>query len=63
MPFGAGPRFCIGNNLAELEAQLLTAQIYQHYDVELVDNREPFGEVAVTMRPRGGLPVRLKRRR
>lgn len=63
VPFGAGPRFCIGNNLAELEAQLLTAQIYQHYDVELVDNCEPFGEVAVTMRPRGGLPVRLKRRR
>ena len=62
IPFGAGPRFCIGANMAELEAQLLLAQIYQHYDVEMCGKGEPFGEVAVTMRPRGGLPVRLRRR-
>jgi len=62
IPFGAGPRFCIGANMAELEAQLLLAQIYQNYDVETLSGEEPFGEVAVTMRPRGGLPVRLKKR-
>jgi len=62
VPFGAGPRYCIGANMAELEAQLLLAQIYQNYDVETLSDEEPFGEVAVTMRPRGGLPVRLKKR-
>jgi cytochrome P450 len=62
MPFGTGERVCIGNHFALLESQLLLSMIVQHYDVELLNNDEIEIEMAVTVRPKGGIPVRLKRR-
>ncbi|MEF3076270.1 cytochrome P450 [Methylobacter sp. Wu1] len=61
MPFGTGERVCIGNHFALLESQLLLSMIVQHYDVELLNNDEIEIEMAVTIRPKGGIPVRLKR--
>mgnify|MGYP001450170022 CR=1 FL=1 len=62
-PFGGGPRICIGNNFALMEAALLLATIAQTYRLRL---REP-GQVVepeplVTLRPKNGLPMRLKKR-
>jgi cytochrome P450 len=62
MPFGTGERVCIGNHFALLESQLLLSMIVQHYDVELLNNDEVEIEMAVTVRPKRGIPVRLKRR-
>ncbi|MBF6647290.1 cytochrome P450 [Methylobacter sp. BlB1] len=62
MPFGTGERVCIGNHFALLESQLLLSMIVQHYDVELLNADEVEIEMAVTVRPKGGIPVRLKRR-
>ena len=62
IPFLTGPHLCIGNNFAMLEGQLLLAMIVQRYVLRL-DPALPVGrDIALTMRPRGGLPVRLEPR-
>ena len=61
LPFGAGPRVCIGSHFALLEAQLALATMVQQVRVRLVEhNVEP--EPMVTLRPRGGMPVVVERR-
>lgn len=54
LPFGAGPRVCIGAHFALLEAQLCLATMVQHVRVRPLAARvDP--EPLVTLRPRGGL--------
>jgi cytochrome P450 len=61
LPFGAGPRVCIGSHFALLEAQLALATMVQQVRVRLVEhNVEP--EPMVTLRPRGGMPVLVELR-
>ncbi len=56
LPFGAGPRVCIGSHFALLEAQLALATMVQRARLRLVATRvEP--EPLVTLRPRGGMPA------
>jgi cytochrome P450 len=62
MPFLSGPHLCIGNNFAMMEGQLLLAMMAQRYEPSLVSRQPAKRDVAVTMRPKGGLPVRLVRR-
>jgi cytochrome P450 len=62
MPFGAGERICIGNHFAMLESQLLLAMMIQAYDLELIDQTEPDIEMIISVRPKGGLPIRIVRR-
>ncbi len=59
MPFGAGPRMCIGNNFALTEGPLLLAIIAQKYSVTLAQGHTVKPEVAITMRPHGGMPMQL----
>lgn len=54
-PFGGGPRLCIGNNFALMEAQLILATLAQRWHLELVSGRPVVAEPLVTLRPRGGL--------
>jgi cytochrome P450 len=60
MPFGTGERICIGSHFALLESQLLLSMIVQHYNLQLLDTDEVEIEMAVTLRPKGGIPVRIK---
>lgn len=62
MPFLTGPHLCIGRDFALMEGQLLLALMVQRYDLEVVPGQTVEREVAVTMRPRHGLRVRLSRR-
>lgn len=62
MPFGAGERICIGNHFALLESQLLLTLIIQEYDFELINKAEPEIEMVISVRPKGGLPVRIRER-
>ena len=60
LPFGAGPRVCIGNHFALMEGHLLLATILRSARLDLVDTRGEIGtEPLVTLRPRGGVPVRV----
>jgi cytochrome P450 len=62
IPFGAGPRICIGAHLAMTEAMLILATVAQRYRPRLVEGAdiEPVG--LITLRPRHGMPMRLNHR-
>ena len=62
LPFGAGPRTCIGAGLAMLETQLVLAQIVQRFKVRVVPEHPVETVARVTLNPRYGLPVTLSRR-
>ncbi|MGH9085108.1 MAG: cytochrome P450 [Acidimicrobiales bacterium] len=62
LPFGAGRRTCVGSQFALLEATLIAATVAQRYDLDLVDGTPVEPEATVTLRPKGGLPMRLRRR-
>ena len=57
MPFGAGPRKCIGNVFALLEMQVAIAKILMNYRLSLDDLREPALEFLFTVRLKNPLPV------
>jgi cytochrome P450 len=60
LPFGGGPRVCIGNQFALIEGQLITATIAQKFYFELLSNTPIEREPLITMRPKGGIPVKVK---
>ncbi len=62
MPFGAGPRKCIGNNLALMEGQLILASLAQRFNFRLQPGQTVELEQAVTLRPKGGLKMYLEPR-
>lgn len=59
IPFGGGPRLCIGNNFALIEARLILARITQHFRLLLPESTEIKVDALVTLRPHGGLPMRV----
>lgn len=58
-PFGAGPRSCVGMGFALQEAKLVLAVVLRRWRVQPLGAGEPALTAAVTLRPRGGMPVRL----
>jgi cytochrome P450 len=61
-PFGGGPRICIGNNFALMEAAILLASVAQRFEVSLVPGRKVEPMPSITLRPAHGVHVRLRRR-
>jgi cytochrome P450 len=61
LPFGGGPRLCIGSSFAMAEAPLILAGIYQRYRLDLLPGYVAEPEPLVTIRPRNGLPMTLHR--
>ena len=56
-PFGDGPRICIGNQFAMLEAVLILATVVQRYHVELVPGYKLELFASVTLRPKHGVAM------
>jgi cytochrome P450 len=63
LPFGGGPRICIGNGFAMTEAQVIVAAIAQHYRLRLAPGHvvQPIG--LITLRPKNGIWVTLEPRK
>lgn len=56
-PFGGGPRVCIGQAFAQMEAALLLATLAPGFRLRLL--APPRFEPSITLRPKGGLRMRL----
>jgi cytochrome P450 len=62
LPFGAGPRMCLGAGFAALELRLVLAMLLQRFRLELIDGARVSGEVrGITFGPRGRLPMVVHR--
>jgi len=61
-PFGGGPRVCIGAGFAMMEAVLLLATIAQRFQIDLIPGQTIEMLPTVTLRPKSGIRVILKRR-
>jgi cytochrome P450 len=62
LPFGAGPRQCIGNHFAMMEAQLVVATLAQRYRLRLVPGHRVEPWPLITLRPRFGMPMYIEQR-
>ena len=63
LPFGAGPRICIGMSFAMIEGVLILATLLRAARAELRPGFEPELRLRVTLRPGGGMPMRITPRR
>lgn len=59
MPFGAGPRTCIGGTFAMVEGKTILATILANARLELSDGEEPLPFARITLRPKDGLRLKV----
>ncbi len=62
LPFGVGPRICIGASFAIQEASIVVATIMRHFTLEMAPGHTAWPVLKVTLRPKGGLPMMVRRR-
>ena len=62
LPFGVGPRVCIGSTFAMQEGVIALAELMRRLRFDYVGAKPPYPVQKITVQPRGGLPMRVTRR-
>lgn len=62
LPFGVGPRTCIGASFALQEATIVLAVLIRRFDLKLMPNARVWPVQKITLRPATGLPMRVASR-
>ena len=62
LPFGGGPRTCVGNHFAMMEAQILLSMIVREHRLELEPSHPVVLDPVITLRPKHGIRVRRRPR-
>jgi cytochrome P450 len=62
LPFGAGPRVCIGMGFALMEATIILATLLARLRFDLLPGQRPLPRMLVTVRPEPGIVLRITRR-
>jgi cytochrome P450 len=63
IPFGLGPRMCIGSSLAQVELTTVLAYLFKNYDLEKSEPTKVKTRFSISMTPNDGCKVRLKTRK
>lgn len=62
LPFGGGPRLCIGQNFAQMEMQFILVMLLRRYKFDLVSKDPIHFKPLLTLCPSGGVKVRVRKR-
>ncbi len=63
VPFGGGPRNCIGAAFAQVESKVVLSRLLQTFEFELLNGKQIKPYMGATLEPRPGVKMRIKRRR
>ena len=62
LPFGAGPRICIGASFAMMEATVILASLLRAFRLRPLPGYKPKLTARATLRPQGGIPLLIEPR-
>ena len=62
VPFGGGPRTCIGATFAQIEARAVLARLLQQFDFRLLNGAQIHPHMGATLEPRPGVQMQIRRR-
>lgn len=61
LPFGDGPRICIGAQFAMIEAKIVLATLISRFKFERIKSKDPKPVMVLTLRPEGGVVLKVTR--